>query len=744
MFHDLLQRMYEAVDQEQLMTLAREIHKTDSHFTFPKFRETANKMARTLKEWGCEAVVLNGPADGKTVIGDWRMPIAWDCKSARLEIVSPKDMKGQVLADRKDANTAVVQYSGGTPPEGIEADVVEGHTYKEINDLIAAGKLKHRILFTSLSPREVRLKLNGSGCVGIVSSYTKYPELNPDATFWMNSWSERPGAWAPGADEKPFPGMMITPATGQRLSIWLKGGSVRVKMTIDARTYEGQLPIASGGIAPQAGRKDEVLVFGHAYEQGPDDNASGVAVSFHTIQTLKKLIDQGVLAAPKRGVRSITVSECYGTLAFMQRNRNLLKKTVAALNWDCVATHHEKMHMPFPVHHNPYSSWSFTDTLITRLFEQGYKRYNHYFNWYETGYGMGDTFLMDPEFGVPLVYGGGATDHWHTTNDSFDDFHWPNYHLVAAISATFCYFLANAGVKEARWLAEETAADWAKRLQEAVSLAVSALTNPQQTPVPFGPYARKSFADMPREEALGQVLDYLDFLRDVGIKAVQSVNRLLDQNERTELRDELKGVARSLERIAREEGKRIRHLAQGVEPKLPSSPELAEAAALEAPHKLFFGPPAYDTIAAEDIAAAGLSSPRWDGVLQLALFWTDGKTKLDTIIRRVEYETHKGPAAPHILTNYKFMERHGRVSFGPPEKKAALAAEVANLGATAVIPPSPESKATAPTVADAIADDDLASDTTGTTESADALPDEVAVAPTPTPSTAPDAEPPSA
>ena len=42
------------------------------------------------------------------------------------------------------------------------------------------------------------------------------------------------------------------------------------------------------------------------------------------------------------------------------------------------------------------------------LFEHGARRYNRYFNWYETRYGMGDTFLMDPEFGVPLVYGGGA------------------------------------------------------------------------------------------------------------------------------------------------------------------------------------------------------------------------------------------------------------------------------------------------------------------------------------------------
>jgi len=86
----LIQTIRSEVKAEEAMNFMRQVYSTDRWFTFPKFHETAEYVKQSMKGIGLEEVELSGaPADGSSQSGFWTMPLAWDVKAARLEIVDP-------------------------------------------------------------------------------------------------------------------------------------------------------------------------------------------------------------------------------------------------------------------------------------------------------------------------------------------------------------------------------------------------------------------------------------------------------------------------------------------------------------------------------------------------------------------------------------------------------------------------------------------------------------------------------
>ena len=108
------------------MTWMREIWETDRWFTFPKFEETARNIEKRLKSIGLTQVeVIHTPADGTTKVGHWTIPLAWDVQQATLEIIDPEPApEFRLLADYQKIPASLGMWSGPTPPEGVEAEVV--------------------------------------------------------------------------------------------------------------------------------------------------------------------------------------------------------------------------------------------------------------------------------------------------------------------------------------------------------------------------------------------------------------------------------------------------------------------------------------------------------------------------------------------------------------------------------------------------------------------------------------------
>ena len=117
------------MDATRAMGYMRQVWETDRWFTFPKFQETAEMLQRTMESIGLRDVELLGaPADGVTQIGYWTMPLAWDVKSARLEIVEPPVSEElRVLADYGRVPVSLGMWSGPTPSEGLVAEVIEAN-----------------------------------------------------------------------------------------------------------------------------------------------------------------------------------------------------------------------------------------------------------------------------------------------------------------------------------------------------------------------------------------------------------------------------------------------------------------------------------------------------------------------------------------------------------------------------------------------------------------------------------------
>ena len=94
---------------------------------FPAFMRTAEYLKKRMQEAGLSSVELvETPADGVTQVGYWTMPLAWDVRSARLEILDDSvPAASRVLADYEKVPSSLGMWSGPTPAGGVTAEVVE-------------------------------------------------------------------------------------------------------------------------------------------------------------------------------------------------------------------------------------------------------------------------------------------------------------------------------------------------------------------------------------------------------------------------------------------------------------------------------------------------------------------------------------------------------------------------------------------------------------------------------------------
>jgi len=171
------------------MNFMRQVYSTDRWFTFPKFHETAEYVKQSMKGIGLEEVELSGaPADGSSQSGFWTMPLAWDVKAARLEIVDPplpRDIA--TLADYQRIPASLGMWSGATPPEGGTAEIVN------LSDAdpskIAQLDLKGKLVLVGQNPAGFKWALVKAGAIGAINAFTENPSLQ-DGRQWINAWGD--------------------------------------------------------------------------------------------------------------------------------------------------------------------------------------------------------------------------------------------------------------------------------------------------------------------------------------------------------------------------------------------------------------------------------------------------------------------------------------------------------------------------------------------------------------------------
>src|SRR6266480_6453662 len=171
----LIQTIRSEVKAEEAMNFMRQVYSTDRWFTFPKFHETAEYMKQSMKGIGLEEVELSGaPADGSSQSGFWTMPLAWDVKSARLEIVDPPVPSDiATLTDYQKIPASLGMWSGATPPEGVMAEVVSlsDADLPKLGEMHLTGKL----VLLNQNSAGFKWALVKSGALGANTTTTENP-----------------------------------------------------------------------------------------------------------------------------------------------------------------------------------------------------------------------------------------------------------------------------------------------------------------------------------------------------------------------------------------------------------------------------------------------------------------------------------------------------------------------------------------------------------------------------------------
>ena len=86
----LTQEIRAEVSGNEALDFVVRLHEKDRWANFAKFQESARYLQTAMREIGLSKVeVLSAPADGVTQFGFWTMPLAWDVKQARLEVIEP-------------------------------------------------------------------------------------------------------------------------------------------------------------------------------------------------------------------------------------------------------------------------------------------------------------------------------------------------------------------------------------------------------------------------------------------------------------------------------------------------------------------------------------------------------------------------------------------------------------------------------------------------------------------------------
>ncbi|MCY3018999.1 MAG: hypothetical protein NTW87_08225 [Planctomycetota bacterium] len=646
MFESILKTVAGAMRGEELLRLTETIWRSDRESTFPAFERTQRQIGALYAEAGVQAEIIEIPADGKTSYGDLTMPLAWDCREAVLELVEPAERRC-VLADRSQDPLATVMWCGPTPREGIEAELVRAGSAQELAILGAAhGKdavaPRGRIVYTRENPHKLKAEALRQGVLGIVSSYGKNADFAPDARFWVNSWSDPPDEWPYRQDDHPLPGMLLTPRQGRDLEALLDKGPVRVRMRVDSSLYAGTIVMGSS-------------------------TALGTPLFLIVVWYATGMLNVGPSADTKEIQTPAVVVEAP------------LRDGVVDL---AVGRHQEEMAVVLNNTPNPDSFPAFTDALMNRLLAKHLARTVSHFPVRATPWCAIDNFMNDPVTGVPATTLHSMDRWWHCGADTMAKIDPRTLSAIGALSATYLFFLANAGAAEAQWLAAESVADWDERLaREAASwwerLSCSAghgtLDNLPNCPTkdavapPASPQAGTA--------CLRDALARLDFLHIVGRKTALAPLRLVPSAERNAVRPVLSQLAQHARRRVNLEKRRLKALAgAGIEPAaaapLPALPADAAKSGLPAdmtapdaerivPVRKFHGMLCYDTIPRE--RREGKSSPMWNATLMRALMWADGRRSLADVLRLGALDS--GLKEERILDEILFLSRNGLIEW---------------------------------------------------------------------------------
>lgn len=641
----LLEVLERHVQPQRAVHHVEELYRRDRWFTFPKFHETARYLEGVLRQAGLRDVErLGAPADGRTQVGFWTLPLAWDVQQARLEVIEPSPpAEFKVLCDYQQVPQALCMWSGPTPPEGVVAEVVD------TGDAGAGelpANLKGKVVLTSRNPAELKWLFAQRGAVGVINAYTENPAL-VDGRQWVNAWGDK--GWAFTQGDSPLFCFSITPRQAKWLREQLAAGrAVRVRALVNSRYYVDTYPYVTAVLPGEPG-DEEVLALGHTSEPGAQDNATGVAAMIEAFTTLAELIDKRLLPRPRRSIRLLAMPEIYGSLHYIQTRPERAHRTVAAICLDTPAGHYELSGTEYTFYLNPYVAASFVDAVILKLAGLYFPRLKPARPFHEKPYMMGtDTYLGDPMIGIPTVwpYSGSGVHTHHNSEDKPQDVDPRSLRDLTVITAAFLYTVAAATDDDGPWLGEVTLSRAYREVTRIVEEWID--------------QAAASNELWKLRRLLRDGLEKIDFLEERHRQAIQSVERVAPRFEPTRYISRLGHFCQEQKQRLREHATQLASVRGWPAPVPPAPPEMDER--LRQAQTLIVKRKRIDSIPLDDLPVPereGWPSAAWDTRLATALYWCDGRRSLAEVVRRTWLEL--GHDDFDWVGYFRFLARKGYV-----------------------------------------------------------------------------------
>ena len=458
---DLIRRTYrDEVAHRHVVAISR-FHRIQAS---PGFRAAADYVVAQLVMAGVQVAVKRFPADG--IARFWSTPsfLEWTCDDARLALLDERGEASETLCDFAAVPISLIQRS--IPIDG-EFTVValggkDGKDEADYEGVDVAGKL---VLTNAPVAMVQECAVRRHGAAGILFDGMKAggrSELDlPDARQYTSFW------WA-GQVQPDGWGFVVSPRQGQKLRAALADGKpVRVRVKIVSRFYRGSFEVVEGFI-PGSGESDqEVLLVSHLChpQPGAHDNGSGAAALVETAATLARLIRDGSLPPPRRGIRFIWPPEMTGTFAWLAEHEADVQRGrwIAGLNLDMVGADQCQTGSTWQLVDLPQAGAAFADHLLAWLREpflggetSGFAQKPGACRHEETPFSVGSDhyILADPTVGIPspmLIQW--PDKFYHTSADTPDRVSADSLGRSGALAAAYAAWLATAGDREVDWLA---------------------------------------------------------------------------------------------------------------------------------------------------------------------------------------------------------------------------------------------------------------------------------------------------
>jgi hypothetical protein len=640
----------------------------DKWNTLPAWKRTAREAQAIMRERGLdEAEMVDTPADGKTQYGTWTNPVGWDVRQATLEVIEPAGLPDEyrLLCNYLDNPTSLNMFSCPTAPGGLETELalVDHPDPAALERANARGK----IILSSSDPGRLKRYLDRYGIPGILSDTIEGNNRDLiDANNWNNTWSDVPGGWLMNAsDSKTSFSFSVSQKKGNYLrNLIRQGKTVKVRAVIDSRYYtDDTLPYVTGCLRGSGSEGEEVLIVGHMYEWGANDNCTGASSILESVGTLHELISSGVLPRPKRSIRVWLGFEMYGSMAFTMHNLERLRtRTIASVCCDTPAADYDLSTTAFTVGMNFNACPSFTDAVWPEVAGRYYSRYNPHKLWLTKPFMSGlDNFFGEPSIGVPLnavTMNNGGHLH-HNSTDTIDKVDPRTLRDLSILNAVYLYYMANVGFQDVPFLA-------GLAFDKAVNVIVEKKS---------GFSARLAAAHDGAEvgKILAEGTKTIEYYTGLEQKMLASIQRIVSADRlpetRTLLSRHVDDVGDFGKRIALQFQEEARNTAKArsidMVPYAGTDGAWAREASLIIPRRTKIGTLTLDGIPVEEWKEVRSAPTFWeaDDWATASYFWCDGTRNLKEIRELVELEAGIPVREFDLIAYFRFLEKYKMVEF---------------------------------------------------------------------------------